>query len=345
MASRSSEQAYPDLSSVQDRPTASVLRLLFDRINALQGRVGDHPTFRQDLVLSNKRITALADPQQDADAVNLRYLRANFGAAALRIELQVGGSAPLSLVGLPGVDLGSSLPGNPITLTGTASATIDRMHYLTGTSADYTVTLPPVLGNNAHHLAFAGGLVADFSRFVTLDGSGTETIGNALSRVVWAGESVLLECDEARSNWKKIGGLTIPMAASFERVAAQSVPTGALTKILLDTQNWSYGNLTDVANSRLVVSRPGRYLASVYGRFDVVAATSAVVAVFVNSAEVCRAETTTAIVQAAATGQPIDVAAADLVELYMYQDSGINQSTNAAATARPRLVLQEVPSW
>lgn len=104
MGTQRKSEGYPGLSSVGDTATATVLRLLFDRINSIQGREGDNPTFQRPLVLQRNRITDVGDPTEDQDAVTLRYAIDHFGPVAQQVALSAAGEAPLPVVGLPGLD-------------------------------------------------------------------------------------------------------------------------------------------------------------------------------------------------------------------------------------------------
>jgi len=51
-------------------------------------------------------------------------------------------------------DMLSTLTASEISITGATTATISRMHVCSGTSADYTVTLPAVSGNTGKLIGF-----------------------------------------------------------------------------------------------------------------------------------------------------------------------------------------------
>ncbi len=53
-------------------------------------------------------------------------------------------------------DFGSALGAlsGTVSVTGTATATISRLHVCSGTTADYTVTLPAVSGNSGKYIGF-----------------------------------------------------------------------------------------------------------------------------------------------------------------------------------------------
>lgn len=63
-----------------------------------------------------------------------------------------------------------------------------KEHVVSGTSVDYTVTLPTAVGNEGKMILFKGDpLVANFNKAVSIDGSGTETIDHRLLQLISTG--------------------------------------------------------------------------------------------------------------------------------------------------------------
>jgi len=85
-----------------------------------------------------------------------------------------------------------------VSITGTGTSTANSYHILTGTTADYTVTLSA--GVSGERQAFYAD--AALTKIVTLDGNGTETIGTGLTYGMAANDYILLEVDG--SNWRII---------------------------------------------------------------------------------------------------------------------------------------------
>lgn len=232
----------------------------------------------------------------------------------------------------------------PVAVTAAATATIDRFHLCTGTSANYELALPAASGLGGHFVGVLMGIPSALTKLVTLNANSSEKIDDALLRPMWALETALLYCDG--SNWSKVSGKTIPMAAVADRAAAQSIASGAYAKILLDTTRWSYGpGLVDIGNSKFVLQRSGRYQVSNFGRLDIAVSTNVVAGVFVNGSEAFRGETTSAVTQSATASQPIDGVAADEIDLRIYNGGLGSESTNSAAGVQPRLAITEIPSW
>lgn len=100
-----------------------------------------------------------------------------------------------------GGDLLSTLVNAESSITGTASpTTFDTLYVCTGTSANYTVTLPAVSGNAKKLMAFRGGDSTALTKVVTIDADGTEKIGSRSSIALLWDEQIILQCDGTRWN-------------------------------------------------------------------------------------------------------------------------------------------------
>ena len=114
-----------------------------------------------------------------------------------------------------------------ISITGATTATIGRYHVCSGTTADYTVTLPASSGNAGRMITLR--MAPALTKLVTVDASGSELIDGALSRAMWANESATLLCDG--TGWTKIGGKSIPMMAKIRLTAtSQTLSAGVGTE-------------------------------------------------------------------------------------------------------------------
>lgn len=73
-----------------------------------------------------------------------------------------------------------------VTGAGTLDATaFGKWHSCSGTSGDYTLVLPTAVGNEGKMIMFTGDPdVAVLSKLVTIDGDGTEKIGNSLTYAI-----------------------------------------------------------------------------------------------------------------------------------------------------------------
>lgn len=199
---------------------------------------------------STDTLSTIVRAQESTSAVNL-----NTGGKTYTI---VAGLTAKFASDLPSYDMLSTLTGAEISVTTTTTLTISRMHVCSGTSADYTVTLPAASGNGGKFIGVR--MSPGLTKFVTLDGNGSETIDLALNRVMWAGEVAILFCDGA--NWFKVAGKTIPMSAALTLPgsgAVQTISTATMTKIINSTATNPTGAMTDTGNYEITIRRSGIY--------------------------------------------------------------------------------------
>lgn len=274
-----------------------------------------------------------------------QVLALNSGATQLEYITPSGG-------GGGGGDLLSTLTSAEISITAATTATISRMHVCSGTSADYTVTLPPVSGNVNKLIGFR--MASGLTRLVTLDGDGSETIDGALTRTMWGGEAAILFCDGV--SWQKIAGKTIPMAAKLTRSTAQTgILTATNTKITLATAAVNIGSMGDpTTNNRINVRRTAVYeitaswgIPSVFGDGQRI-----ITDVWKNGLNTGTRLCINLLLSPAATQSLVcvtstleELTAGDFVELQVAQTTGSTQSTSTAAGFVPFLSVVEVPSW
>lgn len=254
---------------------------------------------------------------------------------------------------LTGVDLLHALGAAEVSVTGATTATLGRMHACSGTTADYTVTLPTAVGNAGKFVGFrmAGGL----TKRVTLDGNGSETVAGAASRVLWENEAAVLLSDG--SNWVKVFYAFRPMACIMRLSAHQTgVATATVTKVQLDTTvSDNTGFMADTTNKRVNLPRAGQFRAS--GAVAVGGASGGA-ALAANSVRVlARLHHNGAVVgQAECSGlsggypapnvvKPHPVAPGDTFELYGYQDTGSDAHFYGGAGQETHLAVVEEASW
>jgi hypothetical protein len=96
----------------------------------------------------------------------------------------------------------------------------------------------------------------------TLNPHSSESIDGYSSRIMWAGESAVLVSDG--TNWYKVAGKTIPMAARVYLNSGQTCYQYAATQINLDTaaSDNTGGLMTANVSSThaITIARPGTYL-------------------------------------------------------------------------------------
>ena len=165
------------------------------------------------------------------------------------------------LTNLPSYDLLAALTNAEVSVTTATTATLGKLHVCSGTSANYTVTLPSVSGNAGKFIAFR--MSPALTKLVTLDaGSGVTIYGFSVSgqtRVMWAKESAILYCDG--SNWHAIANNTIPMSCNMARATSLSGGSGSLNIDMDTTVSDPTGQMSDtVTHKGIVFVRPGVYL-------------------------------------------------------------------------------------
>lgn len=85
------------------------------------------------------------------------------------------------------------LVSGAVTLDSTA---FGKIHSCSGTSANYTITLPTAVGSAGKMIAFKGEKVSALNKAITLDGSGSELIDGVLTRIFSTGGYVTLVARE-----------------------------------------------------------------------------------------------------------------------------------------------------
>jgi hypothetical protein len=144
-------------------------------------------------------------------------------------------------------------------ITTTANLAIGSNNRVTGTSADYTVTLPACSGNAGKFIR----IIIDpaFTKVLTVDGNASETINGALTRLMWANESALLRVNDAGTAWEKVGGVTIPMVTSIKLNANQQFNNSTVGYIAWDAShlNNAPAAMQELGSNRIKILRASIY--------------------------------------------------------------------------------------
>jgi hypothetical protein len=165
-------------------------------------------------------------------------------------------------VSLTGVVTAYNQIGSNIAITGAytmGANSFGNLHFCSGTTADYTLTLPAVSGNTGRIVTIQ--MSNTLTKLVTVDGNGSEMIDGALTRIMWANESCVLYCDGTA--WRKVGGRSIPMVGAITPSATQTISNNTDTK--RTGMNTTFGadngvpGMSDTTNSRVVIQRPSKY--------------------------------------------------------------------------------------
>jgi len=248
-------------------------------------------------------------------------------------------------------DLLSTLTAAEIAVTGAVTATISRMHVCTGTSANYTVTLPTAVGNTGKLIGFRMAGIAALSKLVTLDGNGSETIDGSTTRIMWAQESAILLSDGA--NWFKIAGKTLPMMAAMHLSTDQTgVVPSTTTKINVDTSDVNNtGQMTDTSGFEIDILRPALYACSGTVRCNAPPGTGITApgvaknATSFSNISIITAPAATAV--ATYASGIVTAAAGDVITLNWYHSLTGNSTADGDTLANGPCALNvtEIPQW
>lgn len=139
-----------------------------------------------------------------------------------------------------GGDMLSTLVDTEVSVTTTATLTIGKMHVCSGTSADYTVTLPAASGNAGKFVGVRGATA--LTKKITIDGNASELVNGVASMDIQAGYSVILMCDG--TSWYTI--------AQRSQIGAWLTLNGTGTIAILASQNVS--SVTDNSTGRYTIN-------------------------------------------------------------------------------------------
>lgn len=234
--------------------------------------------------------------------------------------------------------------------TSMTSADYGLMHACT-VSAAYTVTLPTPVSIAGTQI---GVRVKPSSTNLLTLATAAGNIDGSSTRVMWAGESAMLESDG--TNWVKIGGKTIPMQGVMALNATQSVASGSVVNVpLTHTYIDNTGLMCDpVTNQYITVQRAANYavVARVaWASLSALAIRVIVVAYKGGSTPAAQDER-----YAASGGSPCigaagveTFAAGNYCTLSTFQDTGASQTANIGTSAAygdgTILSLTEIPAW
>lgn len=213
--------------------------------------------------------------------------------------------------------------------TALSSSAFGKWIVCTGTTVNYTVTLPSPTGHAGQTIGFA--MAPGLTKRVTLAPNAAETIDGASSRVLWALETALLFTDG--TNWFKLAGRARAMVAEIVLTAPTVggyVPNNSTTAVLCDlsvTDNT--GAMADTANHQLNILRPATYQVTPFVTYVNVSAAGSFQAIGLKSgaATLNNGSSYSAAGQYPfdITSQPFALVAGDWVSLFTYQSSGAAQ--------------------
>jgi hypothetical protein len=163
---------------------------------------------------------------------------------------------------------GGSTTITEVSQTASFTASANSFYAISG-SANVTATLPNAAGIAGQTIRIR--CVSGYTGLCTITGTGGQTIGGHASRIIFVGESPLLQSDG--SNWVRTGGTIIPAACSINPSGTQSILASTLTVIAFNTTVYdNMGQMAVIASNEVKIPRPGLYSISASAYFDGLAA-------------------------------------------------------------------------
>jgi hypothetical protein len=243
----------------------------------------------------------------------------------------------------------STLTGAEIAIATTATATISRQHLISGTTADYIVTLPAASGNTDKFIGIR--ISTSATRFFTIKGNASELIDGVNTRIMWKGETAILYCDG--TGWKKMAGLSIPMTCQMYQTSVNTTLflNNTDTKVpITGVKVNNTGFMANTGSRRIDIKRGSIYSlkgAVSYNNFSV-NSPRALTQIRVNAASVCNSDCSALIGSYATPFATTDLTLNlnDYVELWGLQTSGATQGVWGHATIVATMVLAtEIITW
>jgi hypothetical protein len=241
----------------------------------------------------------------------------------------------------------------PVSITGAAtlnSTAFGKDHAVSGTTADYTITLPtPSSGDVGKLIGFR--MSSALTKLVTLDAGATRSIDtDSQTRVMWRDETCMLLCVGTTGVcWVKVAGKSIPMLGVIALSASQSIPSGNPTAIALNLSVADRGGMVDTANNRLLVRRPGDFRIVAQGYLDVGVANRFTCDIRKNGTMAWSSEESSASGSSYAVPQPPGLeplVTNDALTMACYQDTGGSRNVLGSGTVRYTfLYAEEVLKW
>lgn len=128
-----------------------------------------------------------------------------------------------TFVNLGGMDLSTVV--NLTAASTLTSAAFGKLHFITGTSANYTTTLPSPVSNAGKMIGFLVGNPASSTKLYTIATPAGNIGRSGSSIVMWANESVLLRSNGA--DWEVLQSKQIPFVGRLTKTTNQSITSGA----------------------------------------------------------------------------------------------------------------------
>ena len=257
----------------------------------------------------------------------------------------VAANGSVSIDSLVGAVITSS---NSITGTTTlTTASLGLLNICTGTSANYTVTLPSASSSSGKTIGLQMGTATTLTKLVTISAAGSDKIDGSTTRIMWSNETAVLFSDG--TNWYKTSGKTIPMVAGQTVNATQSIATGptAYKKTLGTVYAANCPSaMNDTANSRVIIQRASIYNVIASTRiFNLSSATNLETFIYIDSTEqgIHSRYSTVGDYCAMSFSMQYTLNSNQVIEVYARQYSGGNQTY--LDNNMNNLFVTEIPQW
>jgi hypothetical protein len=227
------------------------------------------------------------------------------------------------------------------TLTSTA---FGKMHICSGAS-DYTLVLPTASGNAGKIIGFRAARSA--AAFITIDGSGSETVDGKSAFVIRAGEVLTLLSDG--TNFEILDYRHCKVFAAATRTAVQTIAGVVFTKVQLNVIEGSNGNVGgafDTTTYRFTAKRTRRHrvlgnlsLTAVGGVNDALSPR-----IYVNGSQVRfggYSPSQVSTIMGASFAADLQLSAGDYVELFVYNHFNANRGIPADFAGCCNMTIEE----
>lgn len=197
---------------------------------------------------------------------------------------------------------------------------------VTGTT---TITSLPNLGGGTH-------VVLKFNGVLTLTSSAS--LISPAGNITTSPGDVLMLVESSAGVWQLIS--TVGSGAAFRayRTVTQTITTAAHTKVQFNVESYDVASAFDSANSKFVAPVAGKYFFAAALHFDSgswSAGDTIMLGIYKNGAMHSRVRLNpfsgASILPTAAISDVLDLAAADYVEMYIYQNSGVSRDVSNTA--------------
>jgi len=235
----------------------------------------------------------------------------------------------------------TTLSAESAVATITADTTLDATHstVLCNNSSNITVTLPAAASHTGRRYTIKK--VGNNTNTVTIDGNSSETLDGATTVLLYVRyDAVAIQSDG--TNWVIVADGRKAMSSRQRRAAAQSIPSGAGTQVGFDTTDHDVGGMA--ATGQVVTKRAGRYVITMSWQSGG-SPTIHQCWIYKNGSFIENGVFTDATAGSTfsnSVAATLDLAAGDTIDMYVFQNTGVNQNTSTSTGQQPRLTVTEI---